>query len=150
MDYRVGYWCVRFDGQQFVADTFLFLTMEGTPEGDQLWRKLRMRRADRERTDLDKLPTFVASDIREDTELVDILTDCGCGDLFKLADALQTESHIAGSAAYFRSYVGSNRVQQALARIRDQSSQRPDDANAEVADERLRRGGHASTSQDTG
>ena len=119
MDYRVGYWCVRFDGRQFVADTFLFLTMEGTPEGDELWQKLRMRRADREWTGLDELLTFMASDVRGDAELVDILKECGCGHLFDLAEKLHVPPLIKGSAASIREYVGPKRLQRALAGFRN-------------------------------
>ncbi|HNO77024.1 MAG TPA: hypothetical protein PKN33_03105 [Phycisphaerae bacterium] len=113
-DRRFGYWCFRFDGQQFVADTFLFLTMDGTPEGDRLRKHLKLERADRERLMLDTLDSFLASDIRNDNELVLILTNCGCGHLFEFARKADFEILITGSAEYARQFIGPDRLNNAL------------------------------------
>ena len=38
--------------------TFLFLTMDGTPEGTELWRQLRLSRGDKAYLGLDDIVTF--------------------------------------------------------------------------------------------
>lgn len=132
--YTTGYWRFEFEDGRFVANTFLFLTMEGTPEGDRLWHKLRMRQDDREWTALDKMATFLASDIREDAELRDILAECGCGHLFELAEKLKVPALIKGCAADVRKHLGVEKMRQALARIRARPGPRADEPASDSAD----------------
>ncbi len=105
-EYRLGYWCIRFDGDRFIADTFLFLTMEGTPESEMLKRKLGVLRRDREWLGLDKLSTFLTTDVRNDRELVKALGECGCGHLFELAERVNLETLTTGTAEAVRQYLG--------------------------------------------
>src|SRR5207253_1733261 len=82
--HKLGYLVAqRLDGAVLI-DTFLFLTMDGTPEGDLLHRKLKLRRPDKEQLGLDRIQTFLLSDIQGDKELVEMLADCGCGHLFQM------------------------------------------------------------------
>ena len=64
--------------------TFLFLTMQGTPESRLLHDRLGARRHEIERLRLDELATFLDTDLADDPELTRIFTDCGCGHLFHL------------------------------------------------------------------
>lgn len=85
---RLGYFVVRFLGDRFLVSTFLFLTMKGTPESQKLYERLHVRRHTIETMRLDRLETFVMSDIGRDRELAAVLTDCGCGHLLKMTDQL--------------------------------------------------------------
>jgi hypothetical protein len=87
VDYRLrgiklGYLVVRLLPEAALVRTFKFLTMDGTPEGDQLFEKLRLLRPDKEYLGLDKLAAFAASDLQNDTELTSMFRECGCGELF--------------------------------------------------------------------
>jgi hypothetical protein len=82
---RLGYLVAKVVEDKVIIRTFLFLTMEGTPEGRLLWRNLQLTRRDIEYTRLDRLETFLAPDILADKELVGLLEECGCGSLLELA-----------------------------------------------------------------
>jgi hypothetical protein len=69
-----------------VVRTFLFLTMQGTPEARMLQQRLRLSRRDVEWLKLDDLAAFTQTDLREDDQLRGLLQDCGCGHLFDLAE----------------------------------------------------------------
>jgi hypothetical protein len=82
---RVGYLAARLLPDKVVVTTFLFLTMEGTPEFRLLREKLRLTRPDIEFVGLDRLETFLADDVNADPELVRVLEECGCRPLLDLA-----------------------------------------------------------------
>lgn len=105
-DHKVGYLVVRpVDGVALV-ETFLFLTMNGTPEGDALWRQLRLARPDKEFLELDRFQTFLQTDVRFDPDLVRILGECGCGHLFQVFGELPRECCASGYADEMRKYLG--------------------------------------------
>ena len=81
--FKLGYIVVSRCEDAFLVDTFLFLTMNGTPEGDQLWKKLRLTRDDKRHLGLDRIDVFLGTDIQADPMLVTILDACGCGHLFR-------------------------------------------------------------------
>ena len=96
----------RYVRRESVAliQTFLFITMDGTPEGAEFWRRLRLSGADRAYLGLDDLRTYAESDLKSDPELVRILSDCGCGHLFDVAKGACPEQ--PGYARLLRSYLG--------------------------------------------
>src|SRR4051812_38489136 len=59
-------------------------SMQGTPEAELLYRKLRLGRHDIEYQKLDKLATFLDTDLGGDPQLAELLTACGCGDLLHI------------------------------------------------------------------
>lgn len=83
---RLGYFLVRFLGDKFLVTTFLFLTMKGTPEADRLYERLRIGRHTVETMKLDRIETFLLSDIGKDKKISTVLRECGCGHLLSLAD----------------------------------------------------------------
>jgi hypothetical protein len=84
--HRVGYFVVQILPQLVLVKTFLFLTMQGTPEAEKLRNKLGLHRKDVEHYRLDQFFTLVASDIANDPLLVRVLSECGCGHLASLID----------------------------------------------------------------
>src|SRR5207302_802619 len=76
----------RVVGNQVVLRTFLFLTMEGTPEARELSRRLGLSRPDIEYEGLDRLETFLSPSFRADAELAELLRECGCGSLLGIGE----------------------------------------------------------------
>lgn len=80
-DHKVGYFVAQVLPDLVLIRTFLFLTMQGTPEADRLRDKLGLSRTDVERYKLDHFYTLTASNIADDPLLARVLAECGCGHL---------------------------------------------------------------------
>lgn len=103
--HRLGYLVVTLLTDKIVVRTFLFLTMQGTPEAELLRKKLSLYRPDIEHLELDRMETFLQTDLRKDSGLVRILNECNCGHLL----AFKPEYHDVcrtGIAASVRKYLG--------------------------------------------
>jgi hypothetical protein len=77
-DAKVGYFVVEVYADFIFVKTFLFLTMQGTPEARCLRQKLGLSRKDIEYFKLDNFWTLAYSDLGEDPELRSALAECGC------------------------------------------------------------------------
>jgi hypothetical protein len=85
---RVGYLLAEVvDDKHVLIRTFLFLTMDGTPEGTILWQKLRLSRHDKQYLGLDTIDAFAATDLRTDAHLVSLLGQCNCAHLFDVFES---------------------------------------------------------------
>src|SRR5688572_29335456 len=103
-EHRVGYLVTKLVENVVVVRTFLFLTMESTPEARKLERRLKLTRRDLEWLGLNDLSAFTRSDLRDDAQLRTLLTDCGCGHLLDMEkDELATTPRPL--AAELRQYV---------------------------------------------
>ncbi|MFO0956724.1 MAG: hypothetical protein U0800_04555 [Isosphaeraceae bacterium] len=78
---RLGYLVAQILPDYVLIKTFLFLTMQGTPESGRLKARLGVYRADAERFELDRCKTWIDSDITHDPLIKRALSDCGCGHL---------------------------------------------------------------------
>jgi hypothetical protein len=104
---KIGYFvCQIIDGAVLIT-TFIFLTMDGTPEGEVLWKKLRIGRQDKEYLGLDSLRLFITSDLRSDLELVSLLKECKCDHLFEVE--YNPDRLVAGVADNVMKYLGTNK-----------------------------------------
>lgn len=85
---KAGYF--RFDivGNIVVIRTFLFLTNSGTPEGDLLGKNTGLKVLDKNYLAIDKLSTFMSSDINKNEQVNKIFSDAGCQSLFELHEML--------------------------------------------------------------
>jgi hypothetical protein len=81
---KVGYFVVAVLPDYVYVKTFLFLTMQGTPEAKRLRIKAGLNRNDIMAFKLDNLFTLGYSDIGEDPELRSMLAECGCDHLLDL------------------------------------------------------------------
>jgi hypothetical protein len=104
-DYHVGHLVIRLVAGAAVVTTFLFVTMQGTPEAAELRRRLQLRLPDIEYTGLDRLQTFVNCDLAKDEELGQIFEACGCGDLLRLRSDCEANPS-SSLAAALRNYLG--------------------------------------------
>ena len=80
-----GYFVAKKKDDCVVITTFLFLTMQGTPQSQKLRERLGIGRQTIEYLHLDQLETFRNPDIRNDKQLVAIFSECDCGHLFEIA-----------------------------------------------------------------
>ncbi len=83
-DRKVGYFVVAVLPDSVYVKTFLFLTMQGTPEAKRLRIKAGLSRKDIIAFKLDNVITLGYSDIGEDPELRALLAECGCDHLLDL------------------------------------------------------------------
>jgi hypothetical protein len=93
-----------------IVSTFLFLTMQGTPEARRLRRELGLTRTDIEHYKLDHLFTLALSDVGEDPELNTALARCGCGHLLGLLEPAQRFSWLSRFSAPLRRVISPFRV----------------------------------------
>jgi hypothetical protein len=103
---KVGYLVLSRVGERALVRTFLLLTMVGTPEGDRLGRRQRLTRDEARWLGLYRLSSLAASDVRDDAELVAILSECGCGQLAEVARGVEFVTIATGYAAELRKYIG--------------------------------------------
>ncbi len=106
LNYKLGYFVAEVVGQSILVTTFLFLTMQGTPEATLLFDRLRLRRPDIEQLGLDSLGNYLFTDLPKDTELVSMLEACGCGHLVKLSIPEVQANWQSGYARDVRKYLG--------------------------------------------
>ncbi|MFA5766816.1 MAG: hypothetical protein WC919_02755 [Candidatus Paceibacterota bacterium] len=102
---RVGYFVCQIIGNAVLVNTFLFITMDGTPEGRNVQRVLRLRRQDKEYLGLDHIATFLRSDMQSDAYLVNLMKECGCGHLFDLKAKTQSFRSNINIAEEMRRYL---------------------------------------------
>ncbi len=114
-DARVGYLPCRLAQGRVVARTFLFLTMDGTPEGDALWRTLRLARDDKRYLGLDDFRMFVSTDLTLDDRIAETLASCGCGGLVELGRRVGAGVREGGQAELVSRHLGLESVPRAAA-----------------------------------
>ncbi|MFA5971929.1 MAG: hypothetical protein WC780_06230 [Lentimicrobiaceae bacterium] len=85
LNWKAGYLSVVVHNGMLVIRTFLFLTNNGTPEGKKLQELAGLQKRDKEYLALDKLSTFINSDLRNNEAMRRLFIEAGCGDLLELA-----------------------------------------------------------------
>lgn len=83
-DQKAGYLVVKLHGTKLVIHTFLFLTNNGTVEGEKLERLLKIEKADKKYLEIDTLPSFNAYHVDQNPALSKLFIDAGCGSLLNL------------------------------------------------------------------
>jgi|GEM_PF-4692453 len=111
---RIGYFVAEMCGNMLIIRTFLFLTMQGTPESDLLRSELSLRRADIEYTMLDSFLAFANSDMKNDKTLVALFDKCGCGHLFSLVNLEREARQIPRQAQMVRDHL---KIQESEGRV---------------------------------
>jgi hypothetical protein len=105
---RLGYLKADVMGDKLVIRTFLFLTNNGTPEGKKLNQLAGLQKVDKSYLGIDKLSTFILSDIKKDEKLKALFCEAGCGELFKLDKTLINEpgDRELATAKFITHYLG--------------------------------------------
>lgn len=86
---KLGYFVLLVNEGIAVVKTFLFLTNDGTPEGNLLNSKLQMSKYEKQHFSLDKLSAFYYSDIDQDQIIKSILKQSGCQKLIGIKSKLK-------------------------------------------------------------
>ncbi len=110
-DQKVGYLLADIIESDLVIRTFLFLTNSGTPEGDRLLELTGLAIEDTKYLEINKLSTFLESDIESNERVKNIFIKAGCESLFKLdRDILEKESEFfrKPKAEFILDYLGMN------------------------------------------
>ncbi len=103
---KLGYFVAVLLGDKVLLKTFLFLTMQGTPESDLLYHRLRLTRSDIEYLHLDELSFFSSPDVRNDPYLQRLFEECGCGHLLKIDLEEFSQQSNRGDAETLKKYLG--------------------------------------------
>ncbi len=85
---KIGYFAGEFFDERFLINTFLFLSQDGTPEGDKLNELLKVKKLEKKYLQLDKLRYFTNSDLKDDEDFLPLLKTCHLDHLleFRVAD----------------------------------------------------------------
>jgi hypothetical protein len=83
---KLGYLLYEIIDNIVVIKTFLFITQNGTKEGNLLNKRYTLSKYSKKYFELDKLNTFVFTDVYKDEELKKVFTECGCEALFNVWD----------------------------------------------------------------
>lgn len=70
--------------EKIVLRTFLFLTNNGTPEGEKLHEHTGIMKEDKMYLTIDKFSSFIHSDIKYNDHIKDIFIKAGCQSLFEV------------------------------------------------------------------
>ncbi len=102
---KTGYFKGDIIDGRVILRTFLFLTNNGTPEGEKLNASTGIMKEDKIHLNIDKFSTFVNSDIVTNDRLKDIFINAGCRSLLEIhknmlfPDDIMKEKHIAAGIA---------------------------------------------------
>jgi len=78
-NYKLGYLVISNEDDFALVRSFKFITMTGTPEYRKITRALRATKYDITRMKLDDLNSFIYSDLFEDDQIEEILSNCDLG-----------------------------------------------------------------------
>lgn len=81
---KAGYFLTEIIDGIVVIKTFLFVTNNGTPEGERLGKITGLQKLDKKYLAIDRLSTFMSSDFSEKEQIRKLLTDSGCECLLEL------------------------------------------------------------------
>lgn len=85
---KVGYLSAEYIDDALLIHTFLFITNNGTPEGQKLTELTGLGKLDKKYLIIDKLSSFINSDIGENEKLRDIFEKAGCSCLFNIEETI--------------------------------------------------------------
>lgn len=81
---KAGYFRLDIIDGKIIIRTFLFVTNNGTPEGQKLGSNTGLQKLDKKYLAIDKLSTFMTSDIGKNENVKKIFIDAGCQCLLEL------------------------------------------------------------------
>jgi hypothetical protein len=90
-DLKIGYLVLSIQTNSILIHTFLFLTANGTPEGKKLRDQLGLQKADHQYLGIDKLSTFIHSDILQHEDVCEWFRNAGCESLLKVCERLKND-----------------------------------------------------------
>lgn len=92
-EHKLGYFVADIVQGKILIRTFLFITYNKTFEGELLNSRTGFEKLDKNYLNIDKLSTFLASDIEKNSFAGKLFTEANCGHLLNL-DSLQSMSNL--------------------------------------------------------
>jgi len=86
---KVGYLSAEYIDGAVLIHTFLFITNNGTPEGQKLTELTGLGKLDKKYLAIDKLSSFIKSDIGKNEKLKAIFEKAGCSSLLDIEEAVE-------------------------------------------------------------
>lgn len=86
---KMGYFTAEYIDGAVLIHTFLFITNNGTPEGQKLNELTGLGKLDKKYLTIDKLSTFINSDISTNEKLKDLFIKAGCSSLLEIDEAVK-------------------------------------------------------------
>ncbi len=86
---KVGYLLAEYIDGAVLIHTFLFITNNGTPEGQKLTELTGLGKLDKKYLAIDKLSSFVKSDIGKNEKLKTIFEKAGCSSLLNIEETVE-------------------------------------------------------------
>ncbi|NLL12231.1 MAG: hypothetical protein GX267_02395 [Fibrobacter sp.] len=83
-DIKLGYFVCCFVSGCLLIKTFLFITMDGTPEGEKINEKFGLEKKGKRYLDIDKLSSFLHTDLESDARIKELFSELGIGQLFEI------------------------------------------------------------------
>jgi hypothetical protein len=90
-DFKIGYLVISVQYGVILVRTFLLITSSITPEGKILHEQLGLQKLDHQYLGIDKLSTFVNSDILENEDICNLFRKAGCGSLIEFCERLKSD-----------------------------------------------------------
>lgn len=90
---KAGYFRIDVIDGKIIIRTFLFVTNNGTPEGQMLANYTGLQKLDKKYLAIDKLSTFMTSDIGKDENVKKLFIDSGCQCLLYLFERFKSISN---------------------------------------------------------
>jgi hypothetical protein len=107
-DVKAGYFLAEIIDEKLLIRTFLFITNNGTPEGQKLQSLTGLQKFDKKYLSLDKLSTFMTSDIGKNEIITELLisADCGCLlDLYEKTNSISIKNSKHFDAEFMLKYI---------------------------------------------
>ena len=89
--HKYGYLVCEYINGDILIKTFLFLTNNGTPEGQKLNELSGLNKDDKKYLAIDRISSFIASDIEKNESLKKLFIESGCESLLHAAEHLNFE-----------------------------------------------------------
>jgi len=112
-DSKAGYFRVDMVDGMLVVRTFLFITNNTTPEGQLLEKNTGLKKLDKKYLAIDKLSTFMSSDIGNNEVIRKIFDESGCHsliELYKKMDEFSIKRSNQSTAKLMLDYLGYDNV----------------------------------------
>jgi hypothetical protein len=88
LDVKMGYFAAEYLEGVLLIHTFLFITNNGTPEGKKLNELTGLSQLDKKYLTIDKLSSFMNSDISHNNQLKTLFTQAGCSSLLDISKTI--------------------------------------------------------------
>lgn len=106
---RLGYLLAEVVDGIILIRTFLFITMDRTPEGQALQETIGLEAVDKKYLAIDRLSTFILSDIPNHPDIKEHFMKAGCADLFSFDTSELQPEHQFELGQFIRTYLDTNR-----------------------------------------